>query len=217
MRQSMTWGSIRQTEPVPDLHALDPAVLLAVATVLIFVQTALVVGFLVPAGKAAVLAGVLAGVGHLDLVLTYLTLAAASVLGAGIGYLLGRRHGESLLEHRFLARHSDRIERARDLVHRRAGFSLLAGRSIAILRATTPALAGVVGVGARRFLVFNVVGGLGWAALFVGSGYVGGRLVPDVSINPTTVLVVGAAAVAALTVLFVVRARTRENAKSPAV
>lgn len=201
---------------MPDLHALDPAVLLAVATVLILVQTALVIGFLVPAGKASVLAGVLAGVGHLDLVLTYLTLATASILGATVGYLLGRRHGESLLEHRFLARHSGRIERARDLVHRRAGFSLLAGRSIAILRATTPALAGVVGVGVRRFLVFNVVGGLGWAAVFVGSGYVGGRLVPKVSIDPTVVLVAGAVVAAALIAAFVVRARTGEPAPGQA-
>lgn len=163
---------------MPDLHALDPTVLLAVASLLVLVQCSLVVGFVVPAGKASVLAGVLAGVGHLDPVLTYLALAASAILGAQGGYLLGRRHGDSLIEHRLLVRHADRLARARDLAHRRTGYSLLVGRSLAILRATTPALAGVAGVGVRRFLVFNVLGGLLWAAVFVGTGFAGGSLLP---------------------------------------
>ncbi|MCX6396536.1 MAG: DedA family protein [Propionibacteriales bacterium] len=181
---------------MPDLHALDPAVLLGVAAVLVLVQCSLVVGFLVPAGKASVLAGVLAGAGQLDLVLTYLSLAAAAIAGAGVGFLLGRRHGTALVEHRLLARHGDRVERARDLVHRRAGFSLLAGRSVAVLRATTPALAGAAGVGVRRFVVFNVLGGLLWAAVFVGSGFLGGRLLPDLQVTPAAALVVGVVALA---------------------
>ena len=192
-----------------DLQALDPVVLLGVATVLILLQTSLVVGFLVPAGKAAVLAGVLAGAGQLDPVLTYLALAGSAVVGAAVGYLLGRLHGETLLEHRLLARHRDRIDRARDLVHRRAGFSLLAGRSIAVLRATTPALAGAVGVGVRRFLVFNVLGGLLWAAVFVGSGFAGSRLLPELDVTSGWVLGVGAVLGVGVLAALSVRARSR--------
>lgn len=198
---------------MPDLHALDPVVLLGVATVLVLVQCALVVGFLVPAGKAAVLAGVLAGAGHLDPALTYLCLASAAILGAGVGYLIGRRHGEAVLEHRFLARHRSRVTWARDLVHRRAGFSLLAGRSIAVLRATTPALAGASGVGVRRFVVFNTVGGLLWAALFAGSGFLGARLVPDIGLDPTSLLLVGVAVL--LAAVLITRLRLRGAGETP--
>ena len=195
---------------MPDLDALDPLVLLAVATALILVQTALVVGFLVPGGKAAVLAGVLAGAGQLDPVLTYLALAGSAIVGAGIGYTLGRWRGETVLEHRLLAKHQDRVEQARSLVHRRAGFALLAGRSLAVFRATTPALAGAVGVGVRRFMFFNVVGGLGWAVVFVGSGFAGGRLLPVEDLDPTAVLVAG------LVLLVVVVAALRfRSAPSP--
>lgn len=185
-------------------------ILLGVAAALMLVQTALVLGFLVPGGKASVLAGVLAGAGHLNPVLTYLALAASAILGASIGYLLGRRHGEALLEHRLLARHADRVAQARGLVHRRAGFSLLAGRSLAIFRATTPALAGAVGVDPRRFMIFNVVGGLLWAAVFVGSGFLGGRFLPELSLNPSTATIAAVLGIAVLVWMFAYRGRAAQ-------
>lgn len=201
---------------MPDLHALDPDVLLAVAAALVLVQCSLVVGFLVPAGKASVLAGILAGVGHLDPVLTYLALAASAIIGAGIGYALGRWHGDSVVEHRLLARHGDRVARARDLVRRRAGLSLLAGRSIAVLRATTPALAGAAGVGVRRFALFNVLGGLLWAAVFVGSGFAGGRLLPEVRFSPTLVAVVAVVLLVGTVLALRGRRGAGGNGESPA-
>lgn len=193
---------------MPDLHALDPIALLAVATVLVLVQCSLVVGFLVPAGKASVLAGVLAGTGLLDPWLTYLSLATAAIAGAGAGFLVGRLHGEGLVEHRLLAHHRHRVARAQDLARRRAGFALLVGRSIAILRATTPALAGAAGVGRRRFWVFNVLGGLLWAAVFVGSGFLGGRFLPGIPITPTGAAVALAAGLVLVALVVAIRSRS---------
>lgn len=193
------------TAALVDLGGLDPHVLLAVAVALIFVQTALVVGFLVPAGKAAVLTGVMAGVGHVSLPLAFVALAASAIGGAAVGYLIGRRHGPAIFEHRRLERHRPRLDRARTLVQERAGFALLTGRSIAVLRATTPALAGTVGVSGRRFALFNVVGGLAWAAVFVGTGYLGGRALPGLENHTTALAVAGAVVVLVLGVLVVRR------------
>ena len=156
-----------------DLSGLDPQVVVGVAALLILVQTGLVVGFVVPAGKAAVLTGILAGVGEVPVVLAWSALVLAAIVGAAIGYETGRRHGDRVLAHRWLARHEARIARGRDLVHRRAAFAIVAGRVLAVFRATTPALAGAVGVRRRTFLLWNVVGGLLWGTVFVGLGYVG--------------------------------------------
>lgn len=191
---------------MPDLDALDAHVLLVVAVAFILIQTAVVLGFLVPAGKAAVLAGILAGAGELDLVLTYVSLAVAATAGATLNYLLGRWQGTRLFEHRLLAKHHARIEQARDLVHRRAGVALLAGRSVAVLRATTPALAGACGVGWRRFAFFNVLGALLWALVFVGTGYAGGRFVPGLDLD-SSALVLTVAAVVLLAGLAVAAVR----------
>lgn len=206
--------TVRVTAALVDLGGLDPHVLLAVAVTLIFVQTALVVGFVVPAGKAAVLTGVLAGVGQVSLPLAFVALAASAIGGAAVGYLVGRRHGSAIFEHRRLERHRPRLDRARALVQQRAGFALLAGRSIAVLRATTPALAGTVGVSGRRFAVFNVAGGLAWAAVFVGTGYLGGRALPGLGDHTTALAVAGAVVVLVLGVLLVRRRRRVPTGRS---
>lgn len=164
-----------------DLDALDPSWVVVAAVVLVLVQTALVIGFLVPGGKAAVLAGVVAGLGHVPVLLAWVGVVAAAVVGAGIGFEIGRSHGDRVLEHRWLRRHRVRLGRAQALVRRRVAVAVVLGRSVAVLRATTPALAGAVGVGRGRFLVWNVVGGVLWATVFVGIGYAGGASAPDLA------------------------------------
>ena len=195
--------------PIPDLDALHPPVLVGVAVALVLVQTALVVGFLVPGGKAAVLSGVMAGLGHVPLPLVYLGISSAAVLGATIGFHLGRRHGDRLFETRPLRRHAVRIDRIRDLLRRRAGLALVSGRSIALLRATTPALAGASGLEARRFQVWNLAGGIAWAAVTVGLGYLGGSTVPDAAqAAPRVVLIAGTALLVVALLVGLVRRRT---------
>lgn len=168
---------VRQTVRVAaafiDLSGLDPQLVVGATALLVLVQTGLVIGFLVPAGKAAVLSGVLAGLGEVSLVLTWTGLVLAAIVGAGVGYEIGRSQGDRVLAHRWLGRHEARIDRGRDLVQRRAAFAIVGGRVVAVLRATTPALAGAVGVSRRTFLLWNIVGGLLWGSVFVGLGYVG--------------------------------------------
>ena len=110
---------------IPDLDALAPSTLVVVAIGLVLFQTAFVVGFLVPGGKAAILSGVMAGLGHVALPLVYAGIVSAAVLGAGVGYLLGRRYGDRLFEVRVLRPHRQRIDRAQDLLRRRVA---VAGR-----------------------------------------------------------------------------------------
>lgn len=200
-----------------DLSGLDPQIVVGVAALLILIQTGLVVGFLVPAGKAAVLTGILAGLGEVPLVLAWSALVLAAIVGAAIGYEVGRGHGDRVLAHRWLARHQDRIARGRDLVRRRAAYAIVAGRVLAVFRATTPALAGAVGVSRRTFLLWNVVGGLVWGTVFVGLGYVGATSARDAveTVGAGPVVAVGvtiAVAVVAATATRRLRARARADA-----
>lgn len=190
-----------------DLRAVDPSWVVVVAAALVLVQTALVVGFLLPGGKAAVLAGVVAGLGDVPVLVAWLGVVVAAVVGAGLGFEIGRRHGDRVLEHRWLRRHQVRLGRAQELMRRRAAVGVVLGRSVAVLRATTPTLAGAVGVGRGRFLLWNVVGAVLWGTLFVGLGYVGGSSVPDLAGSLTTGNVQVVAAALTLAVLGLLTAR----------
>ncbi|MET3962491.1 membrane-associated protein [Marmoricola sp. OAE513] len=197
-----------------DLNALDPYVVVAVAVGLVLVQTALVVGFLVPGGKAAVFSGVLAGLGHVNLPLAYAGIVAAAIIGATVGFGIGRRHGDLIFEHRLLARHAARLDSARDLLRRRAGLALMIGRSVAVLRATSPALAGAAGVPVRQFLVWNVAGAFAWGSATVGLGYLGGSALPSIGTGLMSKPVTIALLVLGLCLTAVVVARRRRAARA---
>ena len=105
--------------------------------------------------------------------------AVAAVLGDNAGYALGRWGGWPLVRRygRFVRLDERRLKVARYIFARHGGSVVLGGRFVALLRTTSAFLAGVNHMPWRRFLVFNAVGGVAWAAVWTAVGYtVGGRL-----------------------------------------
>lgn len=149
----------------------------AVIAVLVFAEAALFVGFVVPGETAVLLGGALAAAGHLSLPALLGFVVLAGVVGDSVGFEVGRRLGPRLLGLRLLRRHRERLENARTYLRERGGRAVVAGRFTAFLRAVTPALAGASSMSYRRFLVFNVAGGLVWGVgvtllgYFAGSSY----------------------------------------------
>lgn len=165
-------GGVHQV--ITTLLAVPAGWLLAAVGLLVLVEDALFVGFVVPGETAAVLAGAAASLGRTSLPAALAVVAAAAVVGDSVGYLVGHRLGPRLLQTRRLRRHGAALERARDLVERRGGTAVLLGRFTAFLRAVTPALAGAARMPYRRFLLWNLVGGIGWATAAVLVGYAAG-------------------------------------------
>lgn len=148
---------------------------------LVFVEAAIFVGFVVPGESAVLLGGLLASTGHLSLWLLLGLVVGAGVLGDSVGFEVGRRLGPRLGGLRLLRRHAARIESARGYLRRRGGRAVVLGRFTAFLRAMTPALAGASGMRYRRFLVFNVLGGLVWGAGVTLLGYFAGSSIDRVA------------------------------------
>ncbi|RLV47499.1 DedA family protein [Nocardioides mangrovicus] len=155
------------------LH-LPPAWLLLVAGLLVFVEDAVFVGFVVPGESAAVLAGVATAIGDVSLPVAIAVIVLAAIAGDSVGYEVGRRYLTRLLRLRMMARHRERVERARGFLARRGGVAVFLGRFTAFFRAMMPALAGAAHMPYRRFLVWNAVGGLVWGTGFVLLGHLAG-------------------------------------------
>src|SRR6266704_3479081 len=60
---------------------------------IVFSETGLLVGFFLPGDSLLFTVGVVAGAGHLNIVLVNALLMAAAILGDSTGYLLGRQTG----------------------------------------------------------------------------------------------------------------------------
>jgi undecaprenyl-diphosphatase len=137
-------------------------------------ESAAFLGLLVPGDTVAILAGVLASAGVLDLPETIVVAAVGAALGDSIGYELGRRLGRPWLVrhgHRF-GFHRPRLERLDRLFERHGGKTVLFGRLVGFLRAMAPFVAGSSRMPYGRFLVFNVAGAVVWPLGFVLIGYV---------------------------------------------
>ncbi|MFC7428362.1 DedA family protein [Nocardia tengchongensis] len=191
---------------------IAPVWVYLVVTLLVFAEDAIFVGFVIPGETAAVLGGVAASQGHVQLWLMIVLVVAAAILGDSVGYEVGKVVGPKLLQASILDRHRGRLDGAQDYLARRGGWAVFLGRFTAFFRAMMPALAGTSRMPYRRFLIFNAVGGIVWGAIFVVLGFVAGQSYEAVAKTVGRDLAFGAAAVVVLAlIVWKLRERRRER------
>jgi len=136
--------------------------------------------------------------------------AAGAIAGDAAGYWIGRAFG-----HRFLLRHGARlhmtprrIKLGQYLFQRHGGKVVFFGRFFAVLRALAALLAGINYMDWRRFLFFNVSGGIVWAVVFGLSAYELGEQLEQLRRPAAVVVSILAILAAALGFWFVRRHET---------
>ena len=134
-------------------------------------------GVPVPGETALIAASVLASQGELSIELVIAIAAAAAIVGDNVGYLLGARFGRRLLERpgRTEARRRLALKRGEELFERHGPKAVFLGRWIALLRIWAAWLAGMASMRWSSFLLWNALGGIGWALFFGLLGYFGGE------------------------------------------
>jgi membrane-associated protein len=185
---------------VDKILSLQGLIVYVIVGSLVFAEDAVFVGFVVPGETAAILGGVVASRGNADLALMCTVVVIAAIVGDSIGFGLGARYGDRLVRTRVLEKRAKRIDRARDQLRRRGGMAVVIGRFVAFLRAVTPFLAGTSHLPYRRFLAFNVTGGIIWGLGSVLLGYAAGDSYKRLEslLGPVTAGIVGVIAVGGL-------------------
>jgi membrane-associated protein len=193
-----------------DVTGLTGWVAYLVVAALVFGETAVFIGFVLPGEIAAVLGGVLASRGHLSLPLVIVIVVAAAIIGPIVGYEIGRRMGDRLFNARPLRRVQGGVTRTRAVLSNRGGVAVLLGRFVAILRALMPAAAGAAQVRYRTFTVYNALGGLIWGVGYVVLGYAAGSAyaVVEREVGTGLAIAIGTIVVAALAVWLYRRHRS---------
>ncbi|MCU1549850.1 MAG: alkaline phosphatase [Glaciihabitans sp.] len=156
------------------LSASGPAALLIVAA-FVFIETGLLFPFL-PGDSLVFTAGLLASQLNLPLWSVILVAAVAAVIGDQTGYLIGRRLGRRLFKPNarvFKERYRDEA----DAFLRKYGpASLVLARFVPIVRTFVPPIVGTSTMRYRRFVAWNISGGVGWAVLLGLAGFWLGRI-----------------------------------------
>jgi membrane-associated protein len=156
------------------LNHLNGWVAIGLIAVLVFGETAIFLGFVLPGEAAVVIGGVLASRGHLSLPVLIGVVVLTAVTGPLVGYEIGKRMGDRLFASRTLNRVPGGVHRARTALRDRGGMAVLGGRFVAIVRAVMPAAAGAAQMPYRTFMIHNLIGGVVWGVGYSLLGYVAG-------------------------------------------
>jgi membrane protein DedA with SNARE-associated domain len=157
-------------------------------------------GIPLPGETALIAASVLASAGELSIEVVIAVAAAAAIVGDNFGYVIGRQAGRRLLTRpgRGYERRMAALRRGEEVFARHGPKAVFFGRWIAGLRIWASWLAGMTHMRWRSFLLWNALGGIGWAVCFGLIGYFGGEAAAHIITR------VGAGAAVAFVVALIV-------------
>lgn len=173
-----------------DLNALIETVGYAGLFAIVFAETGLFIGFMLPGDSLLITAGIIAQRGGLAMEVLVPLLILAAVSGDAVGYTIGRRAGPRLFareDARFFRRRY--LERAQSFFDRHGGKAIVLARFLAIIRTFVPSVAGAVAMPYRRFSLYNIAGGALWVVSMTFLGYFAGEAVPNIDLVLAVVVI----------------------------
>ena len=144
----------------------------------IFMETGFVITPFLPGDSLIFAAGTLAALPEspLNIVVLFLGLAAAAILGDTVNYWIGHYIGPRVFTEKIPFLKKEYLDRTHKFYEKHGGITIFLARFMPIIRTFAPFVAGVGAMSYGRFITYNVIGGLAWTALFTFVGYFFGNL-----------------------------------------
>ncbi|MCB4757158.1 MAG: VTT domain-containing protein [Elusimicrobia bacterium] len=149
-----------------------------VLTIIVFSETGLLVGFFLPGDSLLVTAGLIAAVdGNLNIWFLTLILSAAAIVGDTVGYWIGYHAGPKIFNKEdSLFFKKAYVTRTHQFYEKYGAKTIVIARFVPIVRTFAPTVAGVGMMPYRKFLTYNILGGIGWVTSMLFIGYSLGRI-----------------------------------------
>jgi len=193
---------------------------LAVVCLIVFAETALLVGFFLPGDTLLFFTGVLTITGalHAPLGVVIAAVSVAAVLGDQVGFLIGRRAGPAIFNRKesgLFSRAS--VAKTESFFERFGAATVTIARFVPMVRTFAPVTAGVGSMRYRTFITFNLIGAVAWVGSVILLGFGLGHLpgVAEFTARYLDLILVGVVLASTVPVLMrslVVRRRSRTRA-----
>jgi len=155
--------------------------------VVIFCETGLVITPFLPGDSIIFVAGALAGLGALNIVVLFFVLVTAAILGDSVNYWLGSVIGVKAFDGRFRYLKQEHLDKTHAFFERHGGKAIILARFVPLMRTFVPFVAGLGAMDYGHFIIYNIIGGTTWVSLFLFAGYFFGS-VPFVQDNFTLII-----------------------------
>lgn len=172
------------------IHAITGLGIAAVLLV-VYAESGLLIGFVLPGDSLLFTAGymvnqeILRLFGHpLNIHLFVAAIALMAILGDSTGYAFGHKVGRKLFlkpNSRFFKKKY--LEQAEQFYQKHGSLTIVLARFVPIVRTFAPIVAGASKMHYNTFLLFNIVGGALWAAIFTYLGYFAGAILTGAGVN----------------------------------
>ena len=148
---------------------------------IVFAESGLLIGFFLPGDSLLFTAGFLASQEILSLPILLVGCAFFAIAGDSVGYAFGRRVGRRLFQRENSTFFKKKYLMAAEAFYEKhGGKAIVLARFVPIVRTFAPIVAGIGEMHYRRFVSFNIIGGLLWAVGVTVAGYFLGSVIPDV-------------------------------------
>jgi membrane-associated protein len=193
-----------------DIISQYGAWIYAILFAIVFCETGLVVTPFLPGDSLLFAAGALAAsTGKMSIVVLWVLLALAAILGDGLNYFIGKRVGKGIFKPGNRILKPEYLHKTEQFYEKHGNKTIILARFVPIVRTFAPFVAGVGNMNYSRFATYNVVGGLLWVTLFLFAGFLFGNI-PFVKENFEFVTI-GIVLVSVLPMILEVLKARREN------
>ena len=150
---------------------------------IVFAETGLFVGFFLPGDALLFVVGILSdkivsgalfitNSSILDLLILWILISTAGILGNFVGYWFGKRSGPFLYHRKdtFFFKKKYLLQ-AHDFYEKNGGGAIIVARFVPFIRTFAPIVAGIVEMDKKKFIFFNFLGCMAWVASMLIAGH----------------------------------------------
>lgn len=148
---------------------------------IVFAESGMFFGFFLPGDSLLFTAGFLASQNLLSIWIVLPVVVLGAILGDSAGYWMGKNFRGWMMRQResFFFR-KDHVIKAQEFYDKHGGKTLILARFIPAVRTFVPIVAGMAQMEYKKFLSFNLIGGLAWGLGMTLVGYFLGSVIPGV-------------------------------------
>ena len=142
----------------------------------IFMETGFVVTPFLPGDSLLFAAGTFAALGALNPIYLFLLLVVAAIIGDTINYSIGAYIGPKAFSGEIKFLKKEHLDKTQTFYEKHGGKTIILARFIPIIRTFAPFVAGIGTMKYSQFILYNVIGGISWVAIFISLGYFFGNI-----------------------------------------